>query len=64
MSYDHEDVELTQEELDSPMGEKPWPLRLAIPAMLKNIGRLYMWGCTVGVTAFIIFKIAYSIVGE
>ena len=50
-------TERTQEEKDmlEPIGEKPWPLRMAIPATLKFIGKIYMWGCTVGVTAFILF---------
>ncbi len=65
MSYGHKGVGMTQEERDmwEPIGEKPWPLRLAIPATLRFIGRGYMWGCTVGFTAFIIYAIVHYIDG-
>jgi len=51
--------ERIQEEKDmlEPIGEKPWPLRLAIPAMLKRIGKIYMWGCTGGVSMMAIVYI-------
>jgi len=56
----------TQEERDmwEPIGERPWPLRLALPAALKFIGKIYMWGCTVGVSAFIVYAYVIWIIGE
>jgi len=36
-------------------GPKPRPLGLAIPATLKYIGKVYMWGCTLGVSMAIIY---------
>jgi len=52
-----EDDEELKLDLDSPIGEKPWPLRLAIPAILKDIGKIYVSVCTVAVSIFIILAI-------
>ena len=52
------EINRTQEEKDmwEPIGEKPWPLRLAIPAMIKFIGKMYVWGCTISVSVFIVYQ--------
>ena len=58
-------TERTQEEKDmweDFKGPKPWPLSKAIPATLKFIGKLYMWSCTVGISAFIIFVLLHLMV--
>ena len=44
------DIKEPEFDYDKPIGEKPWPLRLAIPAILKNIGRGYMSLCTIFTT--------------
>ena len=56
MSHDHKGVGETQEERDmwEPIGERPWPLRMAIPAMFKRIGKIYMCLCTIAVTLIMI----------
>jgi hypothetical protein len=40
-------------DLDSPIGEKPWPLRMAIKSTLKFISKIYMWCCTGIITVYI-----------
>ena len=52
-------TERTQEEKDmlEPIGEKPWPLRLAIPAMFKRIGKIYVTICTGIVSYYIVLYI-------
>jgi len=63
---DHKGVGRTQEEKNmlKPIGEKAWPLRLAIPAMLKSIGKIYMWGCTLGVSMAVIYAYVQWLIGE
>jgi len=49
-------------DLDSPIGEKPWPLRLAIPAMIKFIGKIYVVTCTGGASLYILFRLVKEFV--
>jgi len=70
MAYGPSHVGRTQKEeeeleldLDSPIGEKPWPLSYTIKSILKQVWGGYMWVCTVFTSIFVLYTYVKWVVG-